>query len=453
MSTIATPNRPRIQFGVFFQGVNFHTVWSSERSGSQYDFESFRRVAQTAERGLFSAFFLGEGLRLREHFGRIHELDVAGRPDAQTQLAALAAVTEHIGLVATQNTTYNDPYDLARRLASLDLISNGRAGWNIVTTDNAWTGANFRRGGYLDHADRYARAEQFVRATKALWAGGAEVGAAGGADPLVIDERLVRLEGAPTLPQSAQGRPVLFQAGDSDQGREFAAANADVIFSAHGGLDDAIAFAADVRRRLPAYGRGQDELKFFPGQHFILAETDAEAAEKADWVSHAQVTPQTALRFLEALWGRDLSDLDPDGPLPRFDPVVTEVSGERGSAFQRTKVVETAQQWREQADAESLSIRDFVIKTASRRAIVGGYSTVADLLVRYAESGAVDGFNVSPWLVPEGLDDIVDGLIPRLQERGVYPTSYEATTLRGHLGLPDVAPGDELARPEAAQAA
>lgn len=145
-------------------------------------------------------------------------------------------MTERIGLVATQNTTYNDPYDLARRLASLDLISDGRAGWNIVTTDNAWTGANFRRGGYLDHADRYARAEQFVRAAKTLWAGGT--------DEVVIEDRLVSLAGAPSLPQSRQGRPVLFQAGDSDQGREFAAANADVIFSAHGGLDEAIAFAA-----------------------------------------------------------------------------------------------------------------------------------------------------------------------------------------------------------------
>ena len=126
-----------LRFGVFFQGVNFSTVWTEPLSGSQTDFESFRRVAQTAERGLFSAFFLGEGLRLREHLGALHQLDVAGRPDAQTQLAALAAVTERIGLVATQNTTYNDPLDLAHRLASLDLLSGGRAAWNVVTTDNA----------------------------------------------------------------------------------------------------------------------------------------------------------------------------------------------------------------------------------------------------------------------------------------------------------------------------
>ncbi|GAA4773039.1 LLM class flavin-dependent oxidoreductase [Microbacterium gilvum] len=420
-----------IQFGVFFQGVNFGTIWSSAQSGSQHDFESFRRIAQTAERGLFSAFFLGEGLRLREHLGRVHELDVAGRPDAQTQLAALAAVTERIGLVATQNATYNDPHDLARRLASLDLLSDGRAGWNVVTTDNAWTGANFRRGGWLDHADRYRRAAEFVTAAKRIWA--AEPG-----ERVEAPDDLIPFATTSTLPRSRQQRPVVFQAGDSDTGREFAAQHADVIFSAHGKLDDAIAFASDVRRRLPAYGRGADELKFFPGQEFILAETDAEAREKADWVTHAQVSPQTALAYLEQVWGRSLSEYDPDGPLPDVDPVQDEADGTRGSMFSGLRAKQTADQWRALAAEKGLSIREFVIAQTTRRSIVGGYGSVADLLVRYVESGAVDGFNVSPYLVPTGLDDIVDGLIPELQERGVYPTEYAGTTLRENLGLPAV---------------
>jgi len=434
----STPAR-RIQFGVFFQGVNFGTIWSSDRSGSQHEFDSFRRVAQTAERGLFSAFFLGEGLRLREHFGKIHDLDIAGRPDAQTQLAALAAVTEHIGLVATQNTTYNDPYDLARRLASLDLLSDGRAGWNVVTTDNAWTGENFRRGGYLDHADRYRRAAQFVEAAQRLWDAGAT-----GAE-VTVDDDLVSFTGPAPLPPSAQGRPIIFQAGDSDEGREFAAATADVIFSGHPQLDDAISFAADVRRRLPGHGRSAADLKFFPGQQFILADTDTEAREKAEWVTHAQVTPQTALRFLEPIWGRDLSEFDAEGPLPDIDPVVDEVDGQRGAAFQGRRAIETARQWRELAAEKKLSIREFVIHQSSRRSIVGGFSSVADLLVRYVDSGAVDGFNVSPYLVPEGLDDIVDGLIPELQERGIYPTEYPGQSLRENLGLPPVAGSAELA--------
>ncbi|MDT7776411.1 MAG: hypothetical protein QOC67_5335, partial [Pseudonocardiales bacterium] len=172
----------QLHFGVFFQGVNHWTIWSDPASGSQIDPASYRRVAQTAERGLFDAFFLGEGLRLREVDGKIHDLDVAGRPDAITQLAALAAVTEKIGLVSTSNTTFNEATDLARRLSGLDLLSAGRAGWNVVTTDNAWTGANFRRGGYLDHADRYHRAEQFLTVARALWDGWADGAIAGSTD-------------------------------------------------------------------------------------------------------------------------------------------------------------------------------------------------------------------------------------------------------------------------------
>lgn len=257
----------RLHFGVFFQGVNHWTIWSDPASGSQIDPANFRRVAQTAERGLFDAFFLGEGLRLREVDGLIHELDVAGRPDAITQLAALAAVTDRIGLVSTSNTTFNEPADLARRLSGLDLLSEGRAGWNVVTTDNAWTGANFRRGGYLDHADRYRRAEEFLTVARALWDGwadGAVSGTAGApawAAPGAVGR--VRHRGAqfdvdlaPTLPRSGQSHPVIFQAGDSGEGRDFAARNADVVFSAHGNdFDDALAFAEDLRRRLLAVGR------------------------------------------------------------------------------------------------------------------------------------------------------------------------------------------------------
>ena len=421
----------RIQFGVFFQGVNFGTIWSSDRSGSQYDFESFRRIAQTAERGLFSAFFLGEGLRLREHFGRIHDLDIAGRPDAQTQLAALSAVTERIGLVATQNTTYNDPYDLARRLNSLDLLSEGRAGWNIVTTDNAWTGANFRRGGYLDHADRYRRAAQFVGATQRLWDASAE----GVGTPVTIGDDLVSFAGPAPLPPSPQGRPVLFQAGDSDQGREFAASSADVIFSGHPGLQEAIAFAADVRRRLPTHGRGVDELKFFPGAQFILAATDAEAWEKARWVKEQQVTPATALSLLGQVWGEDLSGYDPDGPVPRHDPVIEVIGETRGTRRHGKDPRQIAQEWRARAEAENLSIRQLVIAQERQRGFVGSPSSVADKLVRWVRTGASDGFNITPWIVPGGLDDVVDTLVPELQERGAYRTEYTGTTLREHLDL------------------
>lgn len=433
-----------VHFGVFFQGVNHTTVWSDPESGSQTDFASFERVARTAERGLFDAFFLGEGLRLRESRGQLHDLDVVGRPDAITQLAALAAITEHIGLVATQNTTYNDPADLARRLASLDVLSGGRAAWNVVTTDNAWTGENFRRGGYLDHARRYDRAEQVLAAARAVWdawpddASGSPGGhgSPGTVGHVAVRHDLLDAEIDPTTPRSPQGHPVIFQAGDSPQGRDFAARSADVIFSRHGSvLADALAFAADIRTRVVAAGRPEDDVLIFPGTAIVVGDTPAEAEERARWVRRAQVTPATALHVVGTIWAEDLSGYDPDGPLPAHDPVVAELGAEGGSSTTGARTHEVAARWRALAEAEHLSIRDLVVKVSSEGGFVGTPSAVADRLVRFVRTGAVDGFNISPWLVPSGLDDIVDRVVPELQERGAYRTAYTGTTLREHLGL------------------
>ncbi|HEY0812355.1 MAG TPA: NtaA/DmoA family FMN-dependent monooxygenase [Pseudonocardia sp.] len=436
----------QLHFGVFFQGVNHWTIWSDPTSGSQIDPASYRRVAQTAERGLFDAFFLGEGLRLREVDGRVHDLDIAGRPDAITQLAALAAVTDRIGLVSTSNTTFNEPVDLAHRLSSLDLLSDGRAGWNVVTTDNAWTGANFRRGGYLDHADRYVRAEQFLTVARAMWdswdddAIAATRQAQSWADRSAISPVRVRstqfdVEIVPTLPRSPQGHPVIFQAGDSGEGRDFAARNADVIFSAHGtDFDDALAFATDVRARLRAAGRPDDDIRILPGTEIIIGDTEAEAQEKLHWVRRGQVTPRTALTIAGLVWNRDLSDRDADGPLPAEDPIVAENDGSFGS--RRTKdPYAVVRSWREQAEANHWTLREAVIALGPQRGHVGTPSGLADRFAHFVRHGAVDGFNVSPYIIPDGLDDIVDKLVPELQERGVYRTAYAGTTLREHLGL------------------
>ncbi|QHT56243.1 NtaA/DmoA family FMN-dependent monooxygenase [Cellulomonas sp. H30R-01] len=432
MSDVPRPDA-QVHLGVFFQGVNHTTVWSDPDSGSQTDFETFRRVVQTAERGLFDAFFLGEGLRLREQNGRLHDLDVVGRPDAITQLAALAAVTERIGLVATQNVTYNDPADLARRLASLDVLSGGRAAWNVVTTDNAWTGENFRRGGWLDHTQRYERAAEFVQAAQAIWDGWTD-----DARPTPVHHAATTLdvEVTPTVPRSPQGHPVLFQAGDSPDGRDFAARHAEVIFSAHGtDFDDALRFADDVRARTRAAGRPEDDVKILPGTQFVLADTDAEARDKARWVKEQQVTPATALSLLGQVWGEDLSHLDPDGPLPAHDPVIESVGETRGSPRRGVSPVDVARAWRARAEADGLSIRQLVIAQERERGFVGSPQTVADELARWVRNGASDGFNITPWLVPSGLDDVVELLVPALQERGAYRTTYEGTTLREHLGL------------------
>ncbi|MEV4581666.1 NtaA/DmoA family FMN-dependent monooxygenase [Nonomuraea jabiensis] len=281
----------QVHLAAHFPGVNNTTVWADPRSRSQIDFQSFVDLARTAERGKFDFFFLAEGLRLRELKGRIHDLDVVGRPESLTVLAALAAVTERLGLAATVNATFNEPYELARRLATLDHLSAGRAAWNVVTTSDAFTGENFRRGGYLDRSERYTRAQEFVRLSRELWDSWRP-------DAVLADQesgRFLRpgyvsavshrgrhftVEGRFNVPRSPQGHPVIIQAGDSDEGREFAAANADVIFSRHGTLEGR-AFYADVKRRLAAYGRQPHQLKIMPAATFALGDTDAEAAERA----------------------------------------------------------------------------------------------------------------------------------------------------------------------------
>ncbi|MGW5268192.1 LLM class flavin-dependent oxidoreductase [Rhodococcus sp. NPDC003994] len=417
-----------VHFGVFLQGVNHTTIWSAPDSGSQIDAETFRRVATTAERGLFDAFFLGEGLRLREQDRKILDLDIAGRPDAITELAALAGLTDRIGLVATQNTTYNEPVDLARRLASLDVLSGGRAGWNVVTTDNAWTGENFRRGGYLDHADRYVRARQFLDAARALWDGTGS--------PVQVRTSQFDIAATPSIPRSPQGHPVIFQAGDSAEGRDFAAAGADVIFSRHGThIEDAAAFADDIRARLVAHGRPEDDVRILPGTQIVLADSAREVEEKVRWVKDGQFTGPTALSLAGHVWGRDLSHLDPDGPLPADDPEPQPITGTRGTPRHGNDPVAVAREWRSLAEAKNLSLRQVVIETSARTGFAGTPSSVADELTRWVRSGASHGFNITPYLVPTGLDDIVDKLVPELQNRGAYRTAYEGTTLREHLNL------------------
>ncbi|MGO1200862.1 MAG: LLM class flavin-dependent oxidoreductase, partial [Dermabacteraceae bacterium] len=406
----------QLAFGAFFQGVNSSTIWRLPASGDQVAWDSFEALVRTAERGKFAAFFLGEGLRLREHRGVPFELDVAGRPDAQTLLAALAGVTERIGLVATQNTTYNDPVDLARRLQTLDLLSGGRAGWNIVTTDNAWTGENFRRGGYLDHADRYLHAEAFVQVAGQYWRG----------ERIAHDGAHYTVRAQGELPRSAQGSPVLFQAGASPDGQDFAARTADVIFSPHGTLEAAAHFRRSIVERTVAAGRDPAGVKILPGAEIILAATEAEAEEKVRWVRDQQVGPEQAIALLEQYWGRDLSAFDPDGPLPDVPPEVAESGVTRGAGFQFAKAEELTRTWREEATQKGQSILEFArAKAGARRGtFTGSYDTVADRLEEFARLGAIDGLNITPWLIPSGLDDIVDELIPRLQERGVYPSDY-----------------------------
>ncbi|MCG6496298.1 LLM class flavin-dependent oxidoreductase [Kitasatospora sp. A2-31] len=416
----------QIHLAAHFPGVNNTTVWTDPRSRSQIEFSSFRHLAETAERGLFDFLFLAEGLRLREVKGRIHDLDVVGRPESITVLNALAAVTSRLGLAATVNATFNEPYELARRFASLDHLSGGRAAWNVVTSSDAFTGENFRRGGYLDRADRYTRAAEFVQLAREFW----------DAEGDTVRHRGPQfdVEGRLSLPRPPQGHPVVIQAGDSDEGREFAAATADIVFSRHSTLAAGRAFHADVKRRLAAYGRKPDELKIMPGVTYVLGDTEDEAAERAAEIRRAQVGPRTAIAYLEQIWGIDLSDHDPDGPLPAADPVVdsTVVQGRTRLGDPR----EIAARWRAVAAEKRLTSRELVIEVTGRQSFVGTPEAIAAQLDAHVQNDAADGFILVPHLTPGGLDDFVDRVVPLLQERGVFRTEYTGTTLREHLGLP-----------------
>ncbi len=450
----------QIHLAAHFPGVNNTTVWSDPAAGSHIEFDSFVRFAQTAERGKFDFMFLAEGLRLREQNGLIYDLDVVGRPDTFTVLAALAAVTAHLGLTGTINSTFNEPYEVARQFATLDHLSGGRAAWNVVTSWDAFTGENFRRGGYLAQGDRYERARTFLQTATELWDSwhGDEIvadkqdgrflaTAAPGA--FTHKDAFFDIAGQFNVPRSPQGRPVIFQAGDSDQGRDFAAASADAIFSRHSTLAAGQAFYADVKGRLAKYGRTRDQLLILPAATFVLGDTDAEAAQIARQVRRAQVSPQTALRFIEQLWNTELPGFDVDGPLPGFDPVVSDnlISKGRASVRQFAKdPVGLASEWRARAAAGKLSAREVVIEVTGRQSFVGSPETVARIINEFVQADAADGYILVPHITPDGLAPFVDKVVPLLQERGVFRADYTGSTLRDHLGLAPLGRPDETGR-------
>lgn len=409
---MSTP-RKQVILGAYLGGVNHHTAWWHPEAGSQIAFDSFEHTARTAERGKFDFFFLAEGLALRERAGEIFEQDIIGRPDTFTVLASLAAVTEHLGLAGTINTTFNEPYELARQFASLDHLSGGRAAWNVVTSFDAFTGQNFRRGGFLDPADRYLRAEETVNAVRALWDSWE-------ADDLVADRESGRflarpdagaftfrgeqvdISGTFTVPRSPQGRPVILQAGVSPQGRDFAAANADAIFSPYGKLPEAAEFYRDIKARAVAAGRAADEIKILPSAGFVLGDTEAEAVEKYHAVHDEQVTGQTALILLEQIWNRDLSGYDPQGPIPDIDPDPDAPPIIQGRAFLHQDRFATARRLREVAEAKKLTLREVVIDQFERGPLVGTPAQVAEQIDTFVQDNGSDGFILGSHLVPWG---------------------------------------------------
>lgn len=444
---MTTTPRKQIILAAYVGGVNEHTAWEHPEAGSQIEFDTFRHVAQTAERGRFDYFFLAEGLALRERAGKVFDHDIAGRPDTLPVLAALAGVTEHIGLVGTLNSTFNEPYELARQLLSLDHLSGGRAGWNVVTSWDAFTGQNFRRGGFLAREERYARAEEFVRTVRELWDSWGE-------DAIVADKQTGEfladasagafshsgaqfdIEGRFTVPRSPQGQPVIVQAGVSPQGRDFAAANSDLIFSPYSRLPEAREFYQDIKSRARAHGRNPDHLKIIPGAGFVIGDSVADAEEKAREILEQQLTDRTVQVTFEQVWNRDFSAYDLDGPLPDVDPDPEAAPIIQGRAFIYQDRFETVRKWRELADAKRLSIRGLAAEISPRAQFLGTPEQVAEGLDDFIQNDGADGVVLGGHFTPGGLDEFVEQVVPILQERGSLRTEYTGSTLRENLGLP-----------------
>jgi N-acetyl-S-(2-succino)cysteine monooxygenase len=430
----------QIKLGAFLPGGGQHVAaWRQpdQPADGAVSFDFHRRLAETAERGLFDAYFLADNLAIG--FGGAREggnARIAGF-EPVTLFAALAPLTKNLGFIATSSTTYEEPYTTARKFASLDLISGGRAGWNVVTSTGDPTAQNFSRDQQLPHATRYQRAHEHLKVVKGLWNSFED-------DAFIRDkatgvfydkEKLhetnfvgehFRVRGPLNVPRSPQGHPVVVQAGQSEDGRGLAAATAEVIFTAHQTLATAQEFYRDIKARVRAAGRSPDHVLIMPGVAPFVGRTEAEAQEKYDRLT-SLILEKDGIALLNGLTGGtlDLSGHDLDGPLPPTPP--TEGMKSRQALI------------RQIADDNGFTIRQLYQWVATARGhytVVGTAVQIADRLQEWFENEGADGFNILPPWLPTALDDFVDLVIPELQRRGIFRTAYEGTTLRANLGLP-----------------
>ncbi|WP_044312463.1 LLM class flavin-dependent oxidoreductase [Pseudomonas syringae] len=434
MSTTAR----QMKLGAFLMATGHHVAaWRHPEvpADAGLDFKHYRHVARVAEAAKFDGLFVADSVAAATG-------DIASRMarsdhfEPLTLLSALSAVTEHIGLIATATTTYNEPYHVARKFASLDHLSGGRAGWNLVTSDAAAEAQNFGRAEHVGHAERYSRAREFHQVVTGLWDSWADDAftrdKASGEyyDPgrlhvLNHQGEHFSVKGPLNVARSPQGQPVVVQAGSSEVGRDLAAQTAEVVFTAQTSRASAQAFYADLKGRLSAYGRAVDSLKIMPGVFIVVAETEALAKAKFESFQEL-VEPRVGVALLGRMLGNfDLSGYPLDGPLPEL-PLTD--SGQRS----RQKLLT------ELADQENLTLAQLGRRIAGGRghySLIGTPEQLADELQRWFEQGAADGFNVLVPHLPGGLEDVAQLLVPELQRRGLFRTEYEGTTLRENLGL------------------
>jgi FMN-dependent oxidoreductase (nitrilotriacetate monooxygenase family) len=427
-----------LHLNAFLMEAGHHEAsWRLPRSNPRADFnlKHWIRLAQLAESAKFDSLFLADGPAL---FGT-GEFRPPGQLEPLTLLTALSQATERIGLIATVSSTYNEPYNLARRLASVDHVSAGRAGWNIVTSAGVDEAANFGLETRPDHAERYARADEFLRIAKALWdsweseAVLADKTAGRYADPARlhrIDHRgkYFSVAGPLNVERPPQGYPLLVQAGSSEDGKDFAARHAEAIFTAHQTFERAADFYGDIKARATAAGRDPDGVIVLPGIVPYIGSTEAEARALARELDDLRI-PEFGLRQLAAIFETDPSVFELDGPLPDFILARPKLEGSQS----RSDLI------LELAIRERLTVRQIISRLGGGRGhfeFIGTPEQVADAITAWFEGGAADGFNIMAPALPSGLEAFIDQVLPILRGKGLFREEYEGTTLREHYGLP-----------------
>jgi alkanesulfonate monooxygenase len=428
----------QLRLGAFMRPISIHTgAWRYPGAypDANFNFKHIKEFIQTLERGRFDAFFMADHLGVLnmplEALKRSHTVTSF---EPFTLLSALAGVTEHIGLMATASTTFDEPFHVARRFASLDHVSNGRAGWNIVTTSNPESALNFGLDEHMEHDERYRRAREFYDVVTGLWDSFADdafirdVEAGVYFDPeklhvLNHKGKYLSVRGPLNIARPVQGWPVIIQAGASEPGRQLAAETAEVIFGAGSTLANAQSFYADVKGRMEKIGRHRDHMKILPAAFVVVGET-VEQAQEIRIRLDAGVNYASSIASLSIMLGHDASKFDPDGPLP-------EVPETNASKSSQERVVELARR-------EKLTVRQLALRLGGYggQAFVGTPVTIADAMEEWLVTEACDGFNIMFPYLPGGLNDFVNKVVPELQRRGIFRREYEGKTLRENLGLP-----------------
>ncbi|TWP52082.1 LLM class flavin-dependent oxidoreductase [Lentzea tibetensis] len=399
------------------------------------DIAYYQRIARIAEDAKFDSVFLADSPVQFGDPGR----RPSGRLEPTVLLTALAAVTSRIGLIATASTTYNEPFNLARRFSSLDHVSGGRAGWNIVTTAGDDAARNFGLDSQPAHVHRYERAAEFVEVSKKLWdsweddavVGDKERGVHADSGKVHVIDHVgphFSVRGPLNAPRSPQGHPLLVQAGSSEDGKDFAARHAEAVFTAQQTLEEAVAFYADVKRRAVAFGRDPDQVKILPGLVPVIGSTEAEALAAEEELDRL-IIPEYARENLAELLKVPAESLALDEELPADLPAEDEIEG---SKSRYTLIVELGRR-------ERLTVRELIGRLGGGRGhktFAGTPEQVADTIERWYRSGAADGFNIMPAVLPSGLEVFAAEVLPILRQRGLFRTEYTGSTLREHYGLP-----------------